>query len=328
MPPSSRDGQPGTELRERIGTLRILEAVQSPNVELIQAGDEPRFPVAPRPKRDAVLGGLFGILLGFGLAVLREQSDRTIRSVEGLEAVSNAPLLGVVPHHRALSAGLAPLDLPPEVLEAFRVVHANLRYARMATDCLVVSSASAGDGKTTCAWHLAVTAASTGAQTLLIEADLRRRSLAKRYSIDATPGLSDVLMNETTLAAAVQRIPVAHRTTDGKDIVLHLDVLTAGATVPDPGNLLDSAALHAMLSEAQERYDMVLIDTPPISHVADAIPTMIRAGGALLIGRVGVTHHRELERLRSRLDQLRVPIVGIIANDDQEPKRYYSDGAE
>ena len=86
--------------------------------------------------------------------------------------------------------------------------------------------------------------------------------------------------------------------------------------------------MHALLSEARERYDMVIIDTPPISHVADAIPTLTRAGGTVLVGRIGVTNRGDLDRLRTRLDQLRVPVVGIVANDDVEIVGYYGEGSD
>ena len=235
MAPSARSSQPGIDLRDRISTLRILEAVQSPERGADPAGGRAAVPgrAAPEARRRT------------GPAVrhaARLRAGRAARAERSHDPQRRGPRDGVaraVAGNRPASPGAvgpkAPMDVPPEVLEAFRLIHANLRYSPMRTDCLVVSSASAGEGKTTCSWHLAVAAASTGASTLLIEADLRRRSLAKRYPVSPAPGLSSVLTNQSTLADAAQVVPVAQRASGGEDILLHLDVLTAGPAVPNPG---------------------------------------------------------------------------------------------
>ena len=129
-----------------------------------------------------MLGPLFGLLLGVGLALVREQSDRKLRRTEQVTAAFDAPVLTTVPRSRALKRNKPFADLPPQVAEAFRMLQMNLRFARdEPVRSVLVTSAKTGEGKTTVSWNLAAAAASGGLSVALVEADLRRPSLAERY---------------------------------------------------------------------------------------------------------------------------------------------------
>ncbi len=136
-----------------------------------------------------MLGALFGLLLGVGLALVREQSDRKLRRTEQVTAAFDAPVLTTVPRSRALKRHKPFADLPPQVAEAFRMLQMNLRFARdEPVRSVLVTSARTGEGKTTVSWNLAAAAASGGLSVALVEADLRRPSLAERYGLEHAPG--------------------------------------------------------------------------------------------------------------------------------------------
>lgn len=315
LSPDARTGAAGKELEQRINTLRILSAVQSPNVEPIQSAQPPDEPASPRPRRNAMLGLLFGLLLGVGLAAVRQQLDQHVSDMDDLEALAHRPLLGAVPRHPALARPTQPLDLPPEVLDAFRLLEVNLRYrASDRSASVMVTSTANGEGKTVCAWHLAVTSAATGKRTLFVEADLRSGSVARRWGLAAGPGLGDVLRGRSTRAAATQRIPVAHDRGGHAHDLLALDVLTAGEAVHGASELFESPTMRDLLSECAAEYDLVVIDTSPLSQVADAMPLVRTVSGVVIVASPGATLRSSFERLQDGVEQLGAPLYGVVAN--------------
>lgn len=317
LPPDVRDGPVGDDLTERMGTLVTLNAVQSPNVELIQPAAVPNEPVAPRPRRNAILGVMFGFLLGLGLAALRQQTDRRIRDVADLESFSQSPLLGVVPRHPALARPTRPVDLPHEVVDAFRLVQASvLRRFGVGTHAplLIFTSAAQGEGKTVCAWHFAVATAATGGRTLLIEADLRRPSIADRWGLAPHPGLSDVLLGRAAASDVIQEVPVTDGAGDDQRDSATLHVMTAGEAVSRSADLFYSTAMPELIQESVADYDAVVVDTPPIGQAADAIPLVSAASGVVIVASPGTTNRRAFQRLQANLDQFGAPGTGVVAN--------------
>jgi Mrp family chromosome partitioning ATPase len=177
-----------------------------------------------------------------------------------------------------------------------------------------VTSAAVGEGKTVCAWHLAAMMAATGKRTLYIEADLRRANAAKRWDLDPGPGLADVLRGQALRGDALRHVPVTRaRGEDGP--VAHLDVLPAGEVGGSTAGLFDSPALRELLAECAAEYDAVVVDAPSLAGAAEAVPLAIAASGAVIVASPGTTSRRGLERLRDGLDQLGVPVYGVIANN-------------
>jgi Mrp family chromosome partitioning ATPase/capsular polysaccharide biosynthesis protein len=316
LPAASQAGATGKELTQRINTLRVLRAVQSPNVELIQPAPRPDHAASPRPFRNAVLGILFGLLLGIGFSAVRQQVDQRVRDVDELETLTRRPLLGVVPRDRSLARGAPAVELTPGVADAFHSVELGLRYRGAMPDspCILVTSAAVGEGKTVCAWHLAAMMAATGKRTLYIEADLRHANAAKRWDLDPGPGLADVLRGRARRRDALQQVRVT-RVRGDDEPVAHLDVLPAGEAGGSATELFDSPVLRELLEECAADYDAVVVDAPSLSGVAEAVPLAIAASGAVIVASPGTTPRRGLERLRDGLDQLGVPVYGVIANN-------------
>jgi capsular exopolysaccharide synthesis family protein len=221
-----------------------------------------------------------------------------------LEAIYGLPLLGVVPESAALSRSSRGKKNAGEVLpageaEAFHLIRAHLRYFNVDRELrtLLVASAAPGDGKTTVARHLAAAAARMGARVLLLEADLRRPTVAQQLDVLSGPGVSDVLIGTLSLSEATQLIDLDQAGGDGSR-GRTLDVLVAGATLPpNPGELIESHAMESLLEEAKAKYDLVVIDTPPLTAVSDAFPLLRKVDGVIIVGRVGRNRRDIAQRL-------------------------------
>jgi capsular exopolysaccharide synthesis family protein len=316
-----RDGIAGLELENRAQSLGVLAELRSGNVQIARLAKVPTSPSSPRPSRNTALGAVLGLLLGLALAFLLERLDRRIREPKDLEAVYDLPLLGVVPESSALSRSArggkkARSALPPNEAESFHLIRAHLRYFNVDRELrtLLIVSATPGDGKTMIARHLAEAAARMGSRALLLEADLRRPTLAQQLEVQSGPGLTDVLIGALSLSEAIQLIDLdAQSGEHARERTL--DVLVAGAALPpNPGELVESHAMETLLEHAKSEYDLVVIDTPPLAAVSDAFPLLRKVDGVIVVGRVGRNRRDAAERLHETLSGAGAPLLGVIAN--------------
>ncbi|HWY17139.1 MAG TPA: polysaccharide biosynthesis tyrosine autokinase [Solirubrobacteraceae bacterium] len=343
LSPQQRLSTAGVVLENRAQSLGVLAELRNGNVQVAQAAAVPTSPSSPKVSRNTVLGAIVGLLLGFGVAFLIERLDRRIREPKDLEAIYRLPLLGVVPESAALSRSAksrknAKEALPASEAEAFHLIRAHLRYFNVDRELrtLLVASAAPGDGKTTVARHLAGAAARMGARVLLIEADLRRPTLAAQLDVSPGPGLADVLIGMVSLNDATQSIDFdqpARRGSRGR----MLDALVAGAALPpNPGELIESHAMEGLLEQVRSTYDLVVIDTPPLTAVSDAFPLLRKVDGVIIVGRVGRNRRDVAERLHETLTGAGAPLLGVVANGFKSGRfgsygygyDYVRDGAE
>jgi succinoglycan biosynthesis transport protein ExoP len=322
LSPTQRISAAGVALENRAQSLGVLAELHNGNVQVSRIAKVPKSPSSPRVARDTVLGAVLGLLLGLGIAFLLERLDQRIREPKDLEAVYGLPLLGVVPESSALSrsagggaAGSA-AALPPGEVEAFQLIRAHLRYFNVDRELrtLLVASAAPGDGKTTIARHLAGAAARVGSRVLLLEADLRRPTLAQQLDVPSGPGVADVLIGAVPWSEAIQSVDVGLLSGGGTG-TRALDVIVAGATLPpNPGELIESRAMGTLLERAQSAYDLVVIDTPPLTAVSDAFSLLCKVDGVIIVGRVGRNRRDVAERLHETLTGAGAPLLGVIAN--------------
>jgi succinoglycan biosynthesis transport protein ExoP len=321
LSPSQRLGEDGLQLQDRAQTLRLLSHLKYGNVQVAQEALPPTIQSSPNTSRNTELGVLLGLLIGLGLAFVLERLDRRIKGPEDLEAIYRAPLLGVVPAsgtlaHAAQRPTRGEAALPPAEAEAFNLIRGHLRFFNVDHNLrtVVVGSASQGDGKTTIARHLAEAAARMGARVLLLEADLRQPTLAQQFGVVAGPGLAGVLIGTLSIADASESIELnapaasasARRT---------LDVLVAGSMrPPNPGELIESQAMAALLEHTKSSYDLVIIDTPPLTAVSDAISLLNKVDGVVIVGWIGRSPRDTAVRLHQVLDSSGAPVLGVIAN--------------
>jgi capsular exopolysaccharide synthesis family protein len=328
LSPAQRIGTDGLNLQERAQSLALLAELQPNTVQIAQKAAVPTSPSSPRTSRNALIGGMLGILLGLSFAFLLERLDPRIRGSRDLEEAYRLPLLGVVPQSSALArAGQpgdgTPLDIPLAESEAFHLIRARLRSYNPSREIrtLLVVSASADEGKTTVACHLAAAAARMGSRVLLLDADLRNPNFAQLLGVDTQIGLSDVLVGATDLRSATKSIGLlanlANKTKAGS-----LDVLSSGSSVPtNPVELIESNALRVLLAQAKSVYDLVVIEAPELTIVSDAFLLLPKVDGVVVVGRMGRSRRDVANRLRQVLDASGAPLVGVIANGVKRTQR-------
>lgn len=313
LSPAERAGASGETLGRGIQKLGVLASLQTGNAELVQPADLPTSPSTPKPLRNAVLGGIVGLLLGIGLAFLLERLNRRLCDPEEAETAFGMPVLGTIPESKAIVAsneGEATTALPFRENEAFRMLRASLRYFSFDREVrsVLVTSDAAAVGKSTVAWNLAKVAARSG-PAILVEADLRKPTLSAQHNLRKGPGLVEVLTHQVDLDAAIQKKSVL-----GSDEETYLDVIVSGALPPNPAELLESNAMRDMLSQLVENYELVVIDTAPLGVVADSYPVSRAVDGVVAVVRMEKTGRDSVERLREQLQRAGVPLLGIVAN--------------
>jgi receptor protein-tyrosine kinase len=315
LPPAQRFSSVGQSLQNRANQLRVLAALQTGNAEVAQPASVPTGPSSPNTKRNGILGLMLGLLLGVGLVFVAERLDRRIRDESELEGIYGVPLLGTVPESPSYQlAGTE--EMPPAEREAFALLRARLRYFNVDREVrtILTSSAIPGEGKTTVALNLAIAEATAGnTKVVLVEADLRRPNLAQRLRLSLAPGLAEALSHNAGLETVLQeaRLP-RHAAENGS--APRITVITAGAIPPNPGELLESRAMIDLLTTLSERFDLVIIDSPPTSVVSDAIPLMRLVNGVVIVSRIDQTARDAARHLREQLVKLNAPTLGVVAN--------------
>jgi capsular exopolysaccharide synthesis family protein len=286
--------------------LKDLEAVQTGNAEVIATALPSGNPVSPRPKRNAILAGLLGLLLGAALALLVDFIDQRVKSVEDFErAYPDYPVLATVPRYSPV--GSTSLELTGPEGEAYRMLREGLRFVDPdgLARCYAIVSAVESEGKSTVAVHLAKTLAAVGQRVILIEADMRRPTAATGLGIHPTSaGLSNVL--------------VTHRELD--DFLIDvlgdglLRVLPSGPIPPNPADLLRLPGMSDLMTAARESADFVIVDAPPVVPVSDTrvLLQLDEIDGVVVVGRVGVTRRDRARETSRILAQAGRRIFGLV----------------
>ncbi|SEP61653.1 polysaccharide biosynthesis tyrosine autokinase [Microlunatus flavus] len=268
-------------------------------IDVVSGPTQASAPVGPDLKRYLVLGLLAGLVLGALLAVLRDLLDTTVRSAGRAAELVGAPTLAVVDEDPDAAARAEPV----------RQLRTGLAFLRAAggrepgAEVVVVTSALGGEGKTTTSLDLARATAESGEQVLLVEADLRRPTLAGALNLGAGPGLSEVLAGQAPLSAAVR--PTG---TDG------LWVLPAGALPPNPAELLGSARAVELVAGLRGSYGRVLLDSPPLLPVTDAALAAGLADGVLVVVRWGRSRADDVREAVGMLEQVHARVLGVVLN--------------
>jgi capsular exopolysaccharide synthesis family protein len=322
--PAQRKGAQGRVLAQQDSELNTLAAVQTGNAEIVEVADPPPSPAAPRPKRNAAIGGTFGALLGIGMLLLLGRLDQRVRSSKEAAALLDAPLLTEVAPDSRLESRPLPGDMVnAATTEPFRVLRTTLRYFTVGDRSLttvLVTSAVPGEGKTTTAWNLALAGASDGDAVLVIEADLRRPRMLPDWETTG-PGLAAVLAGLTSFEHAVTSVhlnPEIDGTGAGR-----LDVLAAGVRPPNPLQLLQSGRMRELLHDVAGRYDLVVLDSPAVTAVGDALALVRDVDGVVAVARMGSTTRGDLDALARSLDNVAATLVGVVVNSAKDRPNYY-----
>ncbi len=320
------------QLRDEYQKARIAEAVELGQVEVVDLAQTPKRPIGRGPVMVLGIGLIVGLLLGGGVAFLKENLDTAFRRRDEIEHTLRIPGLAVIPQisgsangHRRI-AGVALPHLPrrngqprnqtyPLVTisdarsseaEAYRTLRTNLIFSQaiQTLRTIVVTSPSPQDGKTTTAANLAVTFAQQGIRVLIMDCDLRKSRLHTVFRMAREPGLTNVVLGSNTLDEVIR--PTA---------VENLSVITTGPHPPNPSELLGGGKMRAILSELGERFDVIVMDTPPVHVAADAQILGALSDGVLLVLRAGQTERDSAQDAMSRLVTVGARVVGAVLND-------------
>jgi polysaccharide biosynthesis transport protein len=306
--------------RAFITTLPELQNGSALRVSLVEPALKPTAPVRPRTRLNVALGLFLGLMLGVGLAFLRELLDRSIRTPEVLEVVSGAPVVGTIPPFKA---GKQPIPVAEEprtaVAEAFRKLRTNFAFLGVDREslCCVVTSPSAGDGKSTVAANLAIALAQAGQRVAIIDADLRKPTVHKVFGLHQRVGTTTVLLDQADVRDAIQFL--------GPDMPA---VLTSGQLPPNPSELLGSRRMGELLAELRAAYDIVLVDCAPLLPVTDPMVVARFADGVLLVARAGATTRDQANAGRAACDKAGAKVFGAVLNasavTDADQSAYYA----
>lgn len=320
---TEQNGPAGAALEEQLRKLELNQAVQTGGAELVQKAEPPSEPSSPSTTRNVAFGIILGALLGFGLAALLERIDRRVRSVEEMEELYDLPLIGRIPRSRALAGNSSEgFGTHTPEGEAFRILRANLRYFGVDDDLHTVLAVSPeqGDGKSTIARGLAMAMAEMGDEVVLVEADLRKGSEFRRITGEPTDGLSDVLAG-TPLDRVLIRVgvpaPVAGETRA-------LTVLPSGTVPPNPTELLESERMQEVLGALRDRFDFVILDSPAVGAVSDALALVPSASEIVVVGGLGKTNRDAALDMKRQFSLLDKQPVGVIVNFAESERGRYS----
>jgi capsular exopolysaccharide synthesis family protein len=274
--------------------------------------------VSPATTRNIALAVIVGLLVGVGLAVLRETLDVSVKNPEDVDREFGLPTLGAIAFDP--NAPKRPLIVQEDPhsprTEAFRQLRTNLQFLNVdrAPRSLVISSSIPEEGKTTTATNLAITMAQSGLRVLLVEGDLRRPRLAYYLGLEGSVGLTNVLVGSVSLDDATQRWG------NGQ-----LHVLASGPTPPNPSELLGSQGMADLIRGLEKSYDYVLIDAPPLLPVTDAAVMAAATGGVIVIVRHGHTKQKQLAHAVTALQSVDATVFGIVLTmvPTKGPDAYY-----
>jgi polysaccharide biosynthesis transport protein len=311
--------QPAIDLN-RTTLKELLKAQQDIGLDIARGGfdwqviEEPQMGLSKGVdwERNLLLGAVAGLMVGGLAAFTREAADDAVHNSEELEKQVAVPLLGLVPKLQ-MPRGLPSGSLQPDMQEVLRwqpfrdaidLLYQNIQLlgGPLPLRSLVITSALAGEGKSTLALGLAVSAARLHKRVLLIDGDLRRPSLHKLLNLPNEQGLS-------TLLTSTGPIPDLAGTGQERSNVA---ILTAGPSPSDPAKLLSSPRMREVLTRFEQHYDLILFDAPPVLGMVDALLAASCCSGTLLVGRLDQLTRSELAQATNNLKQLNV--VGIVAN--------------
>lgn len=274
-------------------------------IEPVGEAQLPSAPFTPNYRNAALKGALGGLALAYAVLITRRLVDRRIRSTKHVEEATGSSVLGIIPKEDALGRSHRGVqsDLG-RAAEAFRQLRTNLRFVDVDNEPrkIVVTSALAGEGKSTVSSNIARLVAQAGTPVLLIDADLRRPMIATIFEIDGAVGLTQALAGDV----------------DVKDVIVesgvpNLSLLPAGRIPPNPSELLGSLRMKQLVEDLSEDY-LVILDAPPLLPVTDAGLLSAFCDGALLVQAAGKTQIDQSQQCRRILDQVGGRLLGVVLN--------------
>ena len=286
-------------------------------VQITDNAEPGKSPVKPNKPVNIVLGLIFGLIMGIGLAFFIEYLDTSVKTIDDVERMFQAPVLGVIPQNIGY---LLDEGTESKHAEAYRVLRTNLLFSRKDEkfNTLVIVSAGAGEGKSTTTINLATVFAQAGSRVLIVDSDLRRPTMHKLFKVANSLGLTNYLLKQNTLAEIVQTTSIPS-----------LDFMASGKLPNSSMGILGSAQMKEMIAELKQRYDFIFFDSPPILGVSDA--SILASEVDLVVQVVQYRRYPQPMTIRAKqmIEKVGGNLIGIVLNNinmSQDEGYYYYSG--
>jgi len=308
-----------TMLLSKLEESKIAEAMQISGAKIIDYAITPDYPVEPKPRQNALLGFLLGLLIGVGGAFLLEYLDSSIKSAKEIEDITGISVLASVPRIKDKEMKIIPsiFEIDSELAEAYRILRTNISFtaAEKSIKSLLVTSTAPQEGKTTTSINLGITFNQLGYRVLLMDCDFRRPMFYRYFKTfikDNQLGLSDVLANQIKL----------------KDVIIqtsepNLKFITSGTVSVNPAELLGSQKMANVLDELKSEFDFLIIDAPPALAVADTRILGKICDGIIVVVMAGRTNRNAVLDVKEELQKAGEKIIGYVLNGVDRVSPYY-----
>jgi capsular exopolysaccharide synthesis family protein len=298
-------------LLKRLKETNVNEENRTMNIHVVDPAETPKNPAKPRLMLNLLLSCLVGLMLGVGLSFFMEYIDNTIKTPADLKQYFNLPYLGPVPNFEIKE------DVPGNDLiiltspkssssEAFRGLRTNILFssAKHVPQVILVTSSAAQEGKTLISSNLAVAMAQGGVRTLILDCDMRRPRMNKIFGLPRDPGMSNILVGESSWEDLVRPTPVDK-----------LWFIPSGPIPPNPAELVSSDLMEDLVGQLRGRYDRIIIDSPPVTAVTDSVALSRLVDGLVLVIKTGVTSRDIINSTVRALKEINAKILGVVLND-------------
>lgn len=274
-------------------------------ISVVSPAGLPGSPFNHDLKRNLLIGLALGLVIGGGAALVRESLDRRLKDSQDVESATGLTVLGVIPYEmpgEPIPAQSHPMSVRAE---AYRKVRTNLTFVTEAgvPKSVIITSSASSEGKTSLSTNLAIACARTGQKVVLIDADLRRPMVHTFLQLPDDKGLVDVLAGTAELSEAIHHMEDAG-----------IYVIVSGPVPTNPSELLGSKRMLDTIRELETEFDIVIIDTPPVLPVADALVLGVNVDGVVIVTRLGDTTRDKLRRTKESLQRVHLNIFGVVPN--------------
>ena len=312
-------------LIKRFKETTLAEDMKTGNIRIIDRAEVPKDQVKPRRKLNVLLAIIVGLVTGIGLAFFFEYLDNTIKLPEDIKRYLNIPYLGPVPAMAAARGKSTDGETMPELItfhspkstasEAYRGIRTSILFSSAETEpgVILVSSSGPREGKTITTTNLAVTMAQSGSKVIILDCDMRRPKIHKLLDVPRDIGISNILVGGCEVKEAVvhTRIP-------------NLDIIPCGPIPPNPSEILGAKRMSTLLDTLRKTYTRILIDSPPVTAVTDAVVLAKLVDGVVLVLRTGETPREIIQNGVGQLQAVNAHILGTVLNGvDMSKDSYY-----
>lgn len=297
----------------------IHDAVGVGSISTIDTAKVYSNPVSPNTKKNIMLGAFAGMILSILVIIAIDFFDNTVKDTNVLASKYNKSVIGEVQKfgqedrkHRSRKnyeeehIKLTDENVPFSIIESYKSIRMNVKFAISTFDkkIVVVSSANPGEGKSTLASNISIATAQSGSKVLLIDADMRKPVQHKIFGIRNKNGLSSAISKMNSSEECIC-----------KNVMENLDIMPAGPVPPNPSELLSSDTAKHLLEKLSETYDLIIIDTPPVCVVSDALTLSECVAGLIMVVRERKTTYDDVEEANNRIELANMNMLGYILND-------------